>query len=205
MTIRTTSLIVFSLSVTFLITIAVSLLQLEKEDTARETIEGENHYHLTLLSQLRRVSERSTLSIRAYLLSRDEKFKKDYYNAKMDFYISDKAKDKFSEVWSAFSKMEKIEESALKFIDEGQNIENATEILFSQDYYQHKYDLIYLVDKAEKSVKMARGNNLVHIDESRTFLKSLIMLLVLMIILLNVGNYLFLVRLESKILENSIF
>ncbi|EJF07333.1 hypothetical protein ThvES_00005780 [Thiovulum sp. ES] len=204
MTIRTASLVVFSLSILFLIITVVTMIQLNKNDEIREVVEGENHYYLSVLSQLRRVSERATLSIRAYSLSQDSKFSEDYKKAKEDFYISKESKEKFENVWRAFSKMEKIEESALKYIKEGNNLKNATELLFSVDYYQFKYDLIYLVDEAEQSIKMSRTQQLSEIDKTRELLKTVIMILISIIILLNIAHYLFLVQLESKILENSI-
>jgi hypothetical protein len=180
------------------------MIQLNKNDKLREVVEGEHHYHLSVLSQLRRVSERATLSIRAYSLSQDSKFIKDYEKAKGDLYITKESKDKFENVWRAFSKMEKIEMSALKYIKEVNNLKNATELLFSVDYYQSKYDLIYLVDEAEQSIKMNRTQELSEIDKTRELLKTLIMILISIIIFLNIAHYLFLVQLESKILENSI-
>jgi hypothetical protein len=207
--IRTLSLIFFVLDSLLVISLALTITKWGKVDNYIQNFYSEKEVIKGFIENIERNSERRTLSIRAYALSEGDSFKEDFIKLdEKEIWIPKnipKTSKILKQIWKTFTELKKLEKEAFKSIEYNNNRITATNILFSTNYYQLKYNLLFLVEKERQRLESLQRTKVDDFEKRVEFYEFVASSLVMTLLLSTLVLFIFLVRKENSVVEDYIY
>jgi hypothetical protein len=199
--IRTLSLLFFLLNSAVILAIVLSIIKWKEATLQTHNFHIEHKRNLEFLEVVTKISERRTLSLQAFAISKCENCKIEYEkleNGGISFFKT--IPNESSKIWRIFNKIQELERSAFYLITSRGEREVATNIIFSKEYYQLKYNLTFYIEKQRKKFETLSKR----VEESSRIkrLEYITTSLLITLFLSNMTIFIFFVRRENLIIEN---